>query len=72
MFRTKRQSIFKIYNSFRTCPEKEGIPLSQKPNDMTRIINIKRHLHFAFAFVKHAYLLISVCKMNYHTDIVNF
>ena len=39
---------------------------------MTRIINVKRHLHFAFAFVKHAYLLISVCKMNYHTDIVNF
>ena len=27
---------------------KRGIPLSQKPNGMTRIINIKRHLLFRF------------------------
>ena len=41
---------------------------------MTRIIKIKLILKdiciFAFAFVEHTYLLISVCKMNYHTDIV--
>ena len=37
---------------------------------MTGIITVKDICIFAFAFVKHAYLLI--CKMNYHTDIVNF
>ena len=27
---------------------------------------------FAVVFIRHAYKLISIYKMNYHTDIVNF
>ena len=27
---------------------------------------------FSFVFVRHSYWLISIYKMNYHTDIVNF
>ena len=27
---------------------------------------------FTFVFVRHSYWLISIYKMNYHTDIVNF
>ena len=27
---------------------------------------------FTFVFVRHSYWLISMYKMNYHTDIVNF
>ena len=43
-------------------------------NQMIRpvLLTFKDFCIFTFAFVQHAYLLISVCKMNYHTDIVNF
>ena len=58
-------SIFEKYRIFNIrYPKKQ----------MTRLVllTLKDICIFVFACVKHAYLLISVCKMNYHTDVVNF
>ena len=46
MLKTKRQSIFLRLTTDLELALKKREP--QQPNDMTGIINIKRHLHFRF------------------------